>query len=211
MPRTRQRVTAWMISAAVCLLLAIATVVQVAPASAQTLVYDVGVDFPDYVVLWYWDQITFDLTTAELTNYIVGKEPANVGHQSATVGLAGSTLGVDADIRSATGNPLTGGPRLWLTVPDAWAMRSVSASGDTQVSISIIERDATIAGPGNNRIRVQRARVAAAGREGTNIVVPSTGASGHIWGEILLRVNINRAKVSGTYSGIVVQLTAENI
>ena len=209
--RIQQRLPTWLISAAVCLVLVGGAIAPLAPASAQTYSFDVGVDMPDYVVLWYFDQVDFDLTTVALTDYITGKEPASAGTKTATANFSGGGLDVDANLGAELGNPLTGNPRLWLTIPDAWAMRSVSASGDTRVSISIVERDATIAGPGNNRVRVQRARVAADGKEGSNIVLPSTGPTGQLWGEILLRVNINRARIAGTYSGIVVQITAENI
>ena len=102
---------------------------------------------------------------------------------------------------------------LWLSVPDAWAIESVSASGDTQVSIKIKKRkkDATLPGPGKNKITLDQIQVEAAGSVGDNIVVPSTGSGGRLWGSIHLRVDIQKAKRAGLYSGIEVEIKAENI
>ena len=118
---------AWLISAAVCLALLGSAV---APASAQSFVYDVGVDLPEYVVLWYWDQITIDITAAELTRHFFGQAAVDAGTQSTLAGSVGGGLSLDAGIDNVVDDGPTNDPddRWWLSVPDAWALESVSAS-----------------------------------------------------------------------------------
>ncbi len=213
MRRFQQRVPAWLISAGVCLALVASAMVPASPALAQSFLFDVGVNFPEYVVLWYWDQIDIEITTAALTNYLFGQSTINAGSQSITSRFAGSTLTVDAGIDGVVDDGVINDPdaRIWLGVPNAWAMRSVSSSGDTQVSVSVTRRSGRLAGPGRNRIRVRDAQVAAASSLGRSIVVPSTGSGGVLWGTIYLQVDISNAKRAGDYTGIVVEITAENI
>jgi len=211
--RIQQRVPAWLIAAGVCLALVGSALAPVAPASAQTLLFDVGVNFPEYVILFYRDQINIQITTAALTSYLFGQSAIDAGTKTTAANFVGNRWIADAGIDAVVDDDLLNDPDdpLWLGVPNGWAIESVSLSGDTQVSISVRKKDGKLAGPGGNRIRVTDAEVAGASSRGSTIVVPSTGAGGILWGEIFLQVDISRANRAGDYDGIVVQILAENI
>jgi len=209
----QQRVPAWLIAVAVCLALVASAVAPATNASAQSLLFDVGVDFPEFVVLWYWDQINIDISSTELTNYLFGQTSIDAGTQTRAAGFVGGNLQVDVGIDTVVDDGVLNDPcePLWLGVTNAWALRSVSASGDTQVSIKVKEKRANLPGGGGNRIEVNDAQVAAASSVGSTIVVPSTGSTGLLWGTIFLQIDIQKALRAGQYSGIVVEITAENI
>ena len=213
--KIQQRVPAWLISVAVCLALVGSAVAPVAPVSAQSFVYDIGIDFPDYVTLWYWDQITIEITPAELASYLFGQAAVDAGSQSMVGGFAGARITADAGIDTVVDASVFNYPAdpLSVGVSNAWAMESVSASGITQVSIAFKKAKpvAKLLGPGGNQIRATGVQVEAAGVIGENIVVPATGAGGLLWGSIYLQLDITDATKAGDYGSIVVVIKAENI
>lgn len=211
----QQRVPAWVITAGVCLALVGSAVAPAAPVSAQSFVYDIGVDFPEYVILWYWDQIMIDITTAQLTSYLFGQAAVDAGTQSSVASFAGPWMTVDGGIDSVVDDGLINDPGdpLWLGIANAWAMQSVSASGSTQVSIRIKKKkkDAKLPGDGGNKITAKAVQVGAAGVIGKQIAVPSTGWGVYLWGAIYLQIDITGAQRAGDYTGIEVEIKAENI
>lgn len=211
--RIRRYPPAWSIQAGVCVLLVASAVAPVAPAAAQSLQFDIDVEFPDYVILWYWDQITIDITATELTDHFFGQSAIDAGAQSTTASLVGNRLVTDAGINGVVDDDLLNDPSdlWWLIVPDAWALESVSASGFTEVSIKDRDKNADLPGPGGNRIRLTGQEVEAAGNIGETIVVPSTGVGVLLWGAIHLQIDITEANRAGDYEGIEIEIEVENI
>ena len=209
----QQRVPAWLISAGVCLVLACSALAPVAPVTAQSFLFDVGVNLPEYVIFWYWDQITIDITAAELTSHFFGGSAINAGNQSVIAGFVGNTLVADAGIGGVVDDDLLNDPAdpWWLIVPDAWALESVSESGFTEVSIKEKSRDADLPGPGGNVITLVDQAVEAAGNIGETIVVPATGVGVLLWGAIHLQVDITQANRAGDYVGIEIEIKVDNI
>lgn len=211
--RIQQRVPAWLIAAGVCLALVCSALVPMAPASAQSFLFDIDLDLPDYVILWYWDQITIDITAAELTSHFFGQSAIDAGTQSVAAGFVGNTLVADAGIDGVVDDDLLNDPSdlWWLTVPDAWALESVSESGFTEVSIRERDDRAVLIGPGGNEITLVGQEVEAGGNIGETIVVPATGVDVLLWGAIHLQVDITNANRAGDYVGIEIQIRVENI
>jgi hypothetical protein len=194
----------------VCLALVGSALLSVGSAAGQTLQYDVGIDFPNFVQFWYWDRIDIDISAAQLANAMFGGSSLGAGPKSTFGAFAGSLIEADSDIGSVVDDAGDPTDPLWLGVANAWAMRSVSASGLTQISIDITRRVAR--GPrATDRIRVTEAEVVADGVRGSTVVIPDTGRNGGFWGETWLRVDLSRARRAGLYSGIVLEITVENI
>jgi hypothetical protein len=124
--------------------------------------------------------------------------------------FVGGLIETDADIGSVVDDAGDPDDPIWVGVEFAWAMRSVSGSGQTQISVDIKKKDAK--GPSRgDRIRVDDAQVGAGGVYGGTIVVPDTGLGAEIWGETWLLLDISKAKSAGLYTGIVLEITVENI
>jgi hypothetical protein len=194
----------------VCLALVGSAAAPLAPASAQTLDYDVGVDFPEFVVLYFWDQITVDISATELATYMFGGTQVNAGSASSFGTFTGGGIRTDAKIDDVVDDGLLVDPDdpVWLGVANAWALRSVSSSGQTQVSIKVKKKDGK---QGRDKITAKTAHVSAASQVGKTIVVPSTGYSFIQWGNIYLELDLTKASTAGTYRGIEVEIKAENI
>jgi hypothetical protein len=110
MPNKNHRLRVKLLRLLVCLVVLTSAVPVSAPV-AQSLVYDVGVDFPEFVVLWYWDRMDLALTATQVTDAFFGGNQSNHGSQPVFGSMSGGAVEVDAGMGDVVDdNNLVGDP-----------------------------------------------------------------------------------------------------
>ncbi len=161
-----------------------------------------SISFPSVVVLHYWSALNMTLSTAELTDFLIGNTTGNDdrGTKGAvTISDNAGTFEADAAITSSVTDPAA----VTLHVQNAWAVRAVGTAALPNVTMSFTASSTTLTGPGANSIGASNYFV------GTGGGVPSTstvsfaapGLSTPEVGDISLDLNLTGAGQSGTYSG----------
>ncbi|NKB89539.1 MAG: hypothetical protein GKS06_15085 [Acidobacteria bacterium] len=196
--------------ALLCTALALAGAIA-PPAAAQSLNIDVGVDLPDWIRLFYWDTIPLAIDAGDLVSTYFGSPAINAGTRGLTMNMQGGAFTGDATIGNVVDDDLIADPGSdfeWFPIQYAWALQAVSQSGQTQVSIRVRNRNANAGG--GARIRARDAMVGIGGAIARTISIQHSGYF-LTWGDAYLQLDLSRASRAGTYNGIRVEITAENI
>lgn len=183
--------------------LAVAAAPTMAQQTAQT---QVNMNMPSFVVLYYRNAVTFDISEAQLASL--------VGHASGTVDEGSTTLNDFSGDAGVTGSGFTEPSSLSGTVTNFWGVRSIGAPGEqTQVSVSVTT--GTISN-GTDTIAISNALTRTAGGgafSASSVTFAPTGlGAGNIQlGDVQFDVDLSGVSSSGAYTGGVVEVTAQNI
>lgn len=180
-------------------------------ARAQSGATDFDLNLPNLVVLHYFSQVDLTVTTNLLRNALY----RNAGYPNVNQGTrAGSglnpDLGIDAVYDSKLG-PQTAGS-INLRLRNVFAVRGIGGPGRSlQVRVQLASDTGThITDPGST-VAVGNPRVTISGRTGASVTIAPPGLTTPATGEYRLVLDLSGAKRAGTYSGIRLTLTVDNL
>lgn len=161
-----------------------------------------SISFPSVVVLHYWSALNMTLSTADLTNFLIGNTTGDDDEGtkgSVSIADVSGTMTADAAITSSVTDPTA----ITLHIQNAWAVRAVGTTALPNVTMSFTASAASLSGPGTNSIAASNYFV------GTGGSVPSTatvsfaapGLAAPQVGDVALDLNLPGAGQAGTYSG----------
>lgn len=162
-----------------------------APVNAATGTTNIGVTINEFVVLYYFDKISFSLTAADLVQHIdsnAAADPANsvedlgekiLGSLSLTAGV------VSGDAAISITDPTPGA--IAVTIADAWAVSSVD---DGSLSIAVSNAGGLVKG----------GEVITTTGVGTNTVIGTAGLNIQK-GDIKFNMDISSVASGGEYVG----------
>jgi len=177
-----------------------------APMAAQAATGQTNVSFklPGTIILHYVSDVTFDVPAS----YFGGADQAFDDDTPRT--LTGFDIDANVDL---TDGPLDASiDTVTAYIRNAWAVRSMSASGQSQVAITLDNAAASHATAGT--IALSNAQVSA---DGTAFGVTTTFASPGMsrtnaeYGDVSLDLDMTNATSAGEYAGAEYTITATNI
>ena len=197
--------------ARVALVALLAATLVVAPVSKEAVAQSASgatafsIVFPNVVVLHYWSTLSMEISTADLTDLLIGNTTGadDQGDRpaSGTIAISNNagTLETDAAITYAG---VTDVSSVTLHIQNAWAVRAVAGSGE-EVQMSFTASDAALDGPGSNEIDVNNYWVGESGSvpgSSTYNFTPPGLVTPEV-GDIALELDMTDATESGSYSG----------
>lgn len=185
---------------------AIAAALLSAPLAGQAATGQTSVSFdlPGIIILHYVSDVTFDVPAS----YFGGADQAFDDSVAKTLSGFDDDASVD----------LTGGPSeasidaVTAYIRDAWAVRSMSSTGQSQVEITLDKATANHTTAGS--ITLSNAQVSA---DGSNFGVTTTFASPGLsrnnaeYGDVSLDLDMTNATSAGIYTGAEYTIEATNI
>lgn len=182
-----------------------ATVVSGAKGST-----DVSVNLSGIIILHYISGITLDFETLSEGIDEGSSGTWDVtwadGEASGGTGLTTGTLTSSA-VSESDGS-------ITVHIPNVWAVRGISSSGNAEVSIALTTPTITNATPASSAtITITQAELQQASNEGTNIEVQLGGIlkSQARIGDVSLTLDMSSANATGSYTGGVYTITAEAV
>ncbi|MGY4877376.1 hypothetical protein ACLUEY_05755 [Vreelandella aquamarina] len=176
-----------------------------APLAAQAATGQTSVSFtlPGIVILHYASDITIEVPAS----YFGGAD------QSFDDSAAKTLTGFDDDAAvTVTGGPTVAALENATTfIRNAWAVRSLSSSGNSQVAITLDNGTAT---GSSGTIAVSNPQVSADGATfggTTTFASPGLSTSTAEYGDVSLDVDMSAAASAGTYTGVLYTVEATNI
>lgn len=189
--------------ALVVFVLAMATVPAMAQQTAQT---QINMNMPSFVVLYYRNAVTFDVSEAQLASL--------VGHAAGTVDEGTVTLNDFTGDAGVVGSGFNEPTSLSGTVTNFWGVRSIGAPGEqTQVSVAVTT-GAISNGTDTINISNPLTRTAGGGAFTASSVTfapTGLGAANIQLGDVQFDIDLTGVSSAGAYTGGVVEVTAENI
>lgn len=179
-----------------------------AQASGST---DVDINLPSILVLHYFSNVDVTISGGVLQTWLGAT--SDLGTQAGSGAVSGSTIQTDVDISGAAGYGPTNDPAaLLLTLQNAWAVRSLAATGEsTQVSITL--DDGTLTHVGGATISVSSAGVRQSGGgafAGSTSFAPP-GLRNPKLGDVQLTLDLTSATTAGDYLDGQFTITVNNI
>jgi len=161
-----------------------------------------SITFPSVVVLHYWSILNMTLSTAELTDFLIGNttgEDDRGTQGSVAISNNAGTMEADAAITSSVTDPTA----VTLHIQNAWAVRAIGTSGTPNVTMSFTASSATLTGPGVNSMGASSYFVGTGGSVPTltTVTFAAPGLSTPEVGDVALDLDLTNAAQSGTYSG----------
>lgn len=161
-----------------------------------------SISFPSVVVLHYWSTLNMTLSTADLTDFLIGNTAGNDDRGtkgSVSIADVSGTMTADAAITSS----VTGPTAVTLHIKNAWAVRAVGTAAKPNVTMSFTASSSSLSGPGTNTMAASNYFVGTGGGVPSSATVSFT-APGLVTpevGDIALDLDLTGAGQSGTYSG----------
>ncbi|NTW55652.1 MAG: hypothetical protein HGB20_01245 [Chlorobiaceae bacterium] len=159
---------------------------------------DISATVPDFIILHYYSSLnlTFATPTSEALNE--GTSNLNVtwagestGSQLATGTLMNASLELDGATKT-------------VTVPNVWAIRGFSKSGNASVTITVpTDKGVLATSDGTSKIVMSNVRVSNNGNTAATITAALNGItrSRATIGSVLMDMNFDQTKKSGLHSG----------
>ncbi|NOG31489.1 hypothetical protein HLB35_06355 [Halomonas sp. TBZ9] len=185
---------------------AIAAALLSAPLAGQAATGQTSVSFnlPGIIILHYVSDVTFDVPAS----YFGGADQAFDDSVAKT--LSGFDDDASVDI---SGGPLDASiDAVTAYIRNAWAVRSISATGESQIGITLDTATATHASAGS--IGLSNAQVSADGTAfGATTTFDSPGMSriNAEYGDVSLELDMSSATSAGEYTGAQYTIEATNI
>lgn len=177
------------------------------PAFAQQT--SLSVNLPEVVILHYYSSIELSVEASELRALLLQGADETVDEGTATVlGLA-PDLNIDPEGTVPVGPE---DPRLVpLILENAFAVRSLSVGGQTRVTGSILTSRSNHPATNASRIIARRIRLDLGGPLRQAVTIGSPGLLDPTIGGIHLALDLRNTRLSGSYTGITIQLSVENL
>jgi hypothetical protein len=183
--------------------LVVAPVSKEAAAQSASGATSFSIVFPNVVVLHYWSTLSMQISTADLTDLLIGNTTgADDQGSSGTISISNNagTLETDAAI---TDTGVTDVSAVTLHIQQVWAVRAVAGSGE-DVQMSFTASSASMSGPNSTSIDVDNYYVGATGGAAPSSATYDFSPPGLVTpeiGDIALELDLTDATESGTYSG----------
>jgi len=187
----------------------LATTLVVAPVSKDVQAQSASgatafsISFPNIIVLHYWSTLNMTLSTAEMSDYLIGNATGDDD-----VGTAGGivisnnagTMEADADIEPSIS--ISDPTAMTLHIQNAWAVRAVGAAG-ALVEMSFTAESATLTGPGTSSMAAGTYFVGTGGGvpAAATVTFNPPGLGTPEVGDVAFDLDLTNADESGTYSG----------
>jgi len=187
------------------LLLVLLAAVASAPVMAITASTEIRINMPSMVILYYRDQVTFDVSDSQLAA-LVGVSPNPYDEGTAT----GSGMTIDAGVAGTT---YTSPSSVTGTINNFWAVRSIGAPTEsTEVTVSI-PTPSMSNGTDTITLSSPLIRLTAGSFSGTVVSFGPTGFGGSAaqLGDVQFTVDMSGATTSGMYDGAFVMISAVNV
>jgi hypothetical protein len=175
-----------------------------APVNAASGTTTLSVTLNELVILYYYDNISFEISAADLVKYLEPGADANDaieetagGNDLGTVSLASGEISGDVTM-TPTIATLT---EIEVTIANAWAVRSIDADGALVAAVTV--SGATLTNPGGGTIGLSITG------SGTNDTAPTSGLTLQT-GDIVFNMDVSNADRSGDYTGGSVLITVTN-
>jgi hypothetical protein len=172
-----------------------------APVNAASGTTTLSVTLNEFVILYYYDDISFTIASDELVDYFESAADGNDaveetagGNDLGTVSLASSAITDDATMTPTVGTTTA----IAVTIADAWAVRSIDADGSLVASVAV--SSATLNGTSGS-ITI------------SNVATDDTAPNGGLTlqtGNITFDMDLSSAESSGAYTGGSVLITVTN-
>jgi hypothetical protein len=191
------------IVAILAMTLVVAPVSKEAQAQSASGATAFTIAFPSVVVLHYWSTLNMTLSTADLTDFLIGNTTGddNEGTKgSVTISESSGNLEANADITSTTVNGITA---VTLHIQNAWAVRAVGTAAKPNVTMSFTASSASLSGPGSNSIAASNYFVGTGGGvpSAATVTFPAPGLATPEVGDVAFDMNLTGATESGSYAG----------
>jgi hypothetical protein len=188
--------------AILALTLVVAPVSKEAQAQSASGATAFTIAFPSVVVLHYWSTLNMTLSTADLTDFLIGNttgEDDRGTKGSVTISNNAGTLEANADI-TTTASDVTG---ITLHIQNAWAVRAVGTAALPNVTMSFTASSASLTGPGANSIAASNYYVGTGGGvpSAATVSFAAPGLVNPEIGDIAFDMDLTGAGQSGSYSG----------
>ena len=182
--------------------LVVAPVSKLAHAQTATGATAFTITFPSVVVLHYWSTLNMTLSTAEMTDFLIGNTTGDDdrGTKGAvTISNNAGTMEADAAITSSVTDPTA----MTLHIQNAWAVRAVGTGSGNNVTVSFTASSASLAGPNANSIAASNYSVGTGGAvpSAATVSFSAPGLSTPEVGDVALDLDLSGAGESGSYSG----------
>ena len=175
-----------------------------APVNAASGNTTLSVTLNELVILYYYDNISFEISAADLVKYLESGADANDaiqetsgGNDLGTVSLAAGEISGDVTM-TPTISSLTD---IEVTIDNAWAVRSIDADGALVASVAVSAPTLTNADGGTIGLSITGS--------GTNDATPASGLTLQA-GDIVFNMDVSNADRSGDYTGGSVLITVTN-
>jgi hypothetical protein len=175
-----------------------------APVNAASGTTTLSVTLNELVILYYYDDISFEISAADLVDYL---EPTVDGNDAIEETAGGNDLGVVSLAAGAISDDATMTPTvatltdIEVTIANAWAVRSIDADGALVAAVTVFGATLTNAGGGTIGLSVTGS--------GTNDATPTSGLTLQT-GDIVFDMDMSSADRSGAYTGGSVLITVTN-
>lgn len=196
---------AWISGAFLTAFLAFGGLGQVHAQAVGDTNFDISLE--GIVVLHYYSSFDINLDSDALGNFLLGA----AGDGSVDEGAAGTLTGFDVDL-AITPSALTGNPASApLILRNAWAVRSITTSGQTDISVSVPAAGATLTEAGSSdTISVTDADVGDnTAQANSTYTFNSPGLFSPQFGAVRLTLDMSNAQTVGDYTGGQFRLTAQ--
>jgi hypothetical protein len=198
-PHSLARALCWL---AVVAALLVTPSVAWAQASAS-----ISISLPDAVILHYFRQVRIDIDSQTLRDTLLyGVDEAQ---DEGTASGVGST--VDLGIATFAGLGPVNSRRVPVVLRNAFAVRSLSDGGRSQIEINMITNRASHVDNPASSIRLRRLRVEVNGDNRGRVRFDSPGLANPQYGDVHFQLDFQRADYAGLYRGARIELVAENI
>jgi len=177
-----------------------------APAATKSGTVNVSIVLPDCIILHYYSALTLNFSEQSRAVDEGGDNNWNVQFSGAAEG--GSQL-------SATGIQQTIPELVTLTIPNAWAIRGLSPTGNAKVSLSVVNSTLT---SGSSIITIKNGAgdtqiLDNSGHSGTTITTALNGitTAQATLGNVKMTLDFSQTNKAGAHSGGQYKITAETI
>ena len=184
--------------------LVVAPVGQTARAQTAQGATNFSISFPNVVVLHYFANLGMEISTSDLTEFLIGNtdgEKVESDATGVTISDASGTLTADANITpSALDEDVTA---VTLHIQNAWAVRAVGTGTGNNVTMTFDSADSSLTGPGTTSMGASDYFVGT-GTSAPTANTVSFAAPGLFTpqqGSISMELDLTNATQSGTYSG----------
>ena len=183
--------------------LVVAPMNQDAQAQSASGATAFSISFPNVVVLHYWSALDMTLSTAVLTNFLIGNTTGDDDRLGKT-GVVITDTGTNFEAEAAITSSVTSPTAITLHIKNAWAVRAVGTTSGKNVTVSFSATDASLAGPTGNTIGATAYSVglaSATAPSAATVSFPSPGLVTPELGDVALDLDLTGAGEAGNYAG----------
>jgi hypothetical protein len=169
-------------------------------AQAATGNTTISIDFPDIIILNYIDDVNLTFNAGSIATDTANTE----GTASGTANIDGTPATFDLAVDGTTGtNPWPASVNVVLE--NAWAVRGITTTGQIDVSITIVNADAT---NGGSTATMNSQTVTSGGSTGSTIQVTSPGFVTPAKGDVNFALDLSGVSTAQNHAGMEYQIQA---